>query len=90
MEPNGRQKTTLYLIRYKPASTCVQTAWRAKPGCIVSTLSLDITGAFDHVSHRRLLWILERKGFPGWTLRFVASFLSERRTQLIFPGYNSG
>jgi hypothetical protein len=35
--------------------TSVQTAWSARPGCIVFMLSLDLVGAFDNVSHDRLL-----------------------------------
>ena len=52
-------------------------------------LSLDITGAFDHVSHERLLWILKKKGLPEWIVLTVESFLKERRTRLAFAGYES-
>ena len=39
-------------------TACVETAWGSRNGCMVSMLSLDISGAFDHVSKERLLWIL--------------------------------
>jgi hypothetical protein len=45
-------------------TSCVQTAWRAKPGSVVSMLSLDLAGAFDNVPHNKLLEILRRKGLP--------------------------
>ncbi len=52
-------------------------------------LSLDLAGAFDDVSHKRLLYILRRKGFPSWIVYFVQSFLSARRTRIKFTGYES-
>lgn len=70
-------------------TSCVQTAWKAKPGCVVSMLSLDIQGAFDNVAHKRLLWILDRKGYPEWVVQTVHSFLTDRRTRITFSGYES-
>ena len=52
-------------------------------------LSLDISGAFDNVSHQRLLYILRAKGCPDWLCRIVESFLSTRRTRIRFTGYES-
>src|SRR2546430_6881400 len=52
-------------------------------------LSLDLSGAFDKVSHDRLLWILQKKRLPEWVIRFVEGFLTDRRTQLVFSGYTS-
>jgi hypothetical protein len=65
----------------------VQTAWKARPGCVVSMLSLDISGAFPNTSHERLNWVLKQKGFPRWVTRFVEDFLRERRTRLTFGGF---
>jgi hypothetical protein len=56
-------------------TTCVETAWAAKPGSVVSMLSLDLAGAYDNVSHHRLLDILRRKGFPRWLVMMVVCFL---------------
>ena len=70
-------------------TSCVQTAWKARPGCVVSMLSLDIKGAYDNVARKRLLWILERKGFPQWVVRTVDSFLTDRRTRITFSGYEN-
>ena len=52
-------------------------------------LSLDLAGAFDNVSHERLLWILERKGLPEWLIQVIASFLTGRQTQIVYTGYES-
>ena len=52
-------------------------------------LSLDLAGAFDNVSHEHLLWILERKGLPEWLIQVIASFLTGRRTQIVYTGYES-
>ena len=70
-------------------TTCVETAWRARPGSVVSMLSLDLSGAFDNVPHAALLNILRQKGLPGWLVQSVACFLSARRTRIAFTGYES-
>ncbi|KAI9036090.1 uncharacterized protein KD926_002467 [Aspergillus affinis] len=54
----------------------------------VSILLLDVAGAFDNVSHIRLLHNLRMMGlgfFAGW----LKSFLSSRSTRLQLPGYLS-
>jgi hypothetical protein len=71
-------------------TSCVETAWKTKRGCVVSMLSLNLAGAFDNISHERLLHILRQKGFPEWLTSFVKSFLTERRTRIRFTGYESG
>lgn len=70
-------------------TTCVETAWRTKPGSVVSMLSLDLKGAFDNVSHIRLLAILRGKGLPDWLVNTIRSFLQGRRTRIAYPGYES-
>jgi hypothetical protein len=82
-----KQRSTLTAISL--LNSCVQTAWKARPGCIVSMLSLDLAGAFDNVSHERLLWVLRQKGIPTWAVRFIASFLQDRHTRIAYPGYKS-
>ena len=52
-------------------------------------LSLDISGAFDHVSHERLLWILRKKGLLEWMIKFIQAFLTGRTTKIVFDGYES-
>ena len=53
---------------------------------VTSTLFLDIRGAFDYVSKPRLLRILEKLGLPSNLIRWVSSFLSDRKIQLAFDG----
>jgi len=82
-----KKRSTETAIELMQAS--IQTAWKARPGCIVSMLSLDLSGAFDNVSHERLLAIIRAKGFPTWISGFVHSFLEDRKTKIAFPGYQS-
>jgi len=85
----GARKMRSTLSALELLTSCVQTAWRARPGCVVSMLSLDLEGAFDNVSHERLLWILQRKGYPTWITQAITNFLTSRRTQIMIPGYTS-
>ena len=55
-----KNRSTLLAIGL--VTTCVEIAWAAKPGSVVSMLSLDLVGAFDNVLHKRLLVILRKKG----------------------------
>jgi exonuclease III len=68
----------------------VKTLWHYGNNKAASLLSLDISGAFDNVSHTRLLHILRQKGFPGWIVQFVQSFLQGRTTQILLGRYKSG
>lgn len=65
----------------------VHTAWDMKG--IVSMLSLDISGAFDTVCHCRLIRVLQENGFPAWLTGWVASFLEDRTTSLLFDNEES-
>ena len=85
----GARKDRSTLSAISLLTTCVESAWKAHPGCVVSMLSLDIAGAFDNVPHAKLLWILEKKGFPTWLVNTIASFLYERRTRIAYAGYES-
>jgi Reverse transcriptase (RNA-dependent DNA polymerase)/Endonuclease-reverse transcriptase len=82
-----KQRSTLSALEL--LTGCVQTAWRARPGCVVSMLSLDLGGAFDNVSHDRLLWIMRTKGYPTWIIQAIRNFLKERRTKITIPGFTS-
>ena len=63
-----------------------RAAWRVDPANIVSVLSLDLTGAFDNVSHPRLLETVQKKGLPTWISDIIQGFLKDRRTSLLFDG----
>jgi ribonuclease HI len=54
----------------------------------VSMLLLDISGAFDNVSHERLLHNLRTMRL-GWLANWLQSFLSNRYTRLQLPGFLS-
>ena len=64
-------------------------AWAANPRQIVSVLSLDLSGAFDRVSHERLLEKLRLARVPEWMVLFLQSFLTRRTTQITFDGFTS-
>ena len=49
---------------------------------VASLMSLDVSGAFDHVSHPRLIHNLRMKGLPAWVIGWVESFLTDRETSL--------
>jgi Reverse transcriptase (RNA-dependent DNA polymerase) len=76
--------TALYLLTEQ-----IHTIWEMDPKAIVTMLSLDMTGAYDRVSHERLIHNLRQKKIPEWVTRYVNSFLSERTTCLSFAGYTS-
>ena len=82
-----KQRSTLSAIGL--LTTCVETAWAAQPGSVVSMLSLDLAGAFDNVPHDTLLEILKSKGLPDWLTKMVACFLHERRTRIAYTGHQS-
>lgn len=52
----------------------------------VSTLFVDVKGAFDHVAHQRLLKILLDLKLPPNLITWVASFLQKRMLRIAFDG----
>jgi Reverse transcriptase (RNA-dependent DNA polymerase) len=85
----GARKNRSTLSAIGLITACVQTAWRARLGCVVFMLSLDLAGAFDKVPHSRLLEILQLKGLPSWLTDIIASFMQDRRTRIAYTGYES-
>jgi hypothetical protein len=83
-----KERSTLSAIGLLTA--CVETAWQARPGCVVSMLSLDLAGAFDNVPHQTLMDTLRQKQLPPRVLAGVECFLHARRTRIAFAGYQSG
>ena len=61
----GARKSRSTLSALELLSGSIQTAWKAKKA-VVSVLGLHLAGAFDNVSHERLLWVLRKIGFPEW------------------------
>lgn len=64
--------------------TFVEDAWQRKQ--TVLTLLLDIKGAFDRVNKRQLLKRMVEVGIAGNIVRWVDSFLSDRRAMLVIDG----
>src|SRR5215469_3636034 len=54
-----------------------------------STIFLDVKGAFDHVSVYQLLRICNRLGLPRSLIKWIYSFLSNRKVLLAFDGESS-
>lgn len=52
---------------------------------VVSILSLDVSGAFDNVSHPRLLHNLRKRRIHPRVVSWIASFLMDRQTMIRLP-----
>ncbi|OQV10369.1 hypothetical protein CLAIMM_14382 [Cladophialophora immunda] len=66
--------------------TQIHQAWDRKE--VASLLLLDVSGAFDNVSHPRLLHNLRKRRIDPTTVRWIASFLNDRITTLVLPEFN--
>jgi exonuclease III len=66
----------------------VYTIWNTPgPKKVATLLSLDISGAFDYVSHDRLLHNLRKRKIPEEIVKWVRSFLTDRTTTIkLFEG----
>ena len=67
----------------------IYKAWNTGRGKVASLLLLDVTGAFDNVSHERLLHNLRTRRVDERTVLWIASFLSERRTRITMDDFTS-
>ncbi|KAI3534405.1 reverse transcriptase [Colletotrichum abscissum] len=67
----------------------IYEAWGSGKGMVASLLLLDVAGAFDNVSHRRLLHNLRRRRIDEATVRWIASFLGCRETEIHVDGSRS-
>lgn len=56
---------------------------------VASLLMLDVLGAFDNVSHHRLLHNLRKRRIPPEVVRWIEGFLSERITTIRMPEYTA-
>lgn len=54
---------------------------------VASLLSLDISGAFDNVSHLRLIHTMRDKGIPRRITKYVESFLADRTSAIKLGNY---
>ena len=58
----------------------VHSAWRR--GKVASLLLLDVSGAFDNVSHDRLLHNLRKRGIHPTMVGWLKSYLKDRTTKI--------
>ncbi|KAI0995575.1 hypothetical protein K3495_g12605, partial [Podosphaera aphanis] len=65
----------------------IHTIWGKDKRQVASILSLDISGAFDNVSHDRLIHNLREKGIPRWVSQYIRSFLEERTTSIVLGSF---
>jgi hypothetical protein len=63
-----------------------QTRLLQRAGLKVSSLSLDVKGGFDQVVPSILADTFRSKNTPQYMVRWVLSFLSDRKCILLFPG----
>ncbi|KAI0995563.1 hypothetical protein K3495_g12617 [Podosphaera aphanis] len=65
----------------------IHTIWGKDKRKVASLLSLDISGAFDNVSQKRLIHNLREKVIPRWICNFVKSFLEESTTSIVLGSF---
>ena len=63
----------------------VEEAWSR--GNIAALLLMDVKGAFDHVSKKRLQRRMQEIGIDSNLISWVGSFLSDRKLQLVIDGH---
>jgi exonuclease III len=67
----------------------IYKAWNVGRGRVASLLLLDVSGAFDNVSHERLLHNLRTRRVDEKLVRWLASFLKERWTRMTMDDFTS-
>jgi retron-type reverse transcriptase len=67
----------------------IYETWNMPEETVASLLLLDVSGAFDNVSHARLLHNLRKRRIDERTVRWIASLLTNRSTNISFNGYKS-
>lgn len=67
----------------------IHTVWGEGNNHVASILSLDISGAFNNVSHTRLLHNLRKRKVPEYIIKWTESFLKDRQSSLSFDGQTS-
>ncbi|RYC62821.1 Ribonuclease H [Xylaria longipes] len=67
----------------------IYSAWNTGKGQVASLLLLDVSGAFDNVSHQRLLHNLRKRRIDEKIVNWIRSFLKARKTSITIDGYKS-
>jgi len=64
----GARKNRLTLLALILLAATIKTTWAMRKDFIVLILSLDISGAYNNIPYKRLLYILRAKGFLEWII----------------------
>jgi len=67
----------------------IYEAWNRGQGQVASLLLLDVSGAFDNVSHQRLLHNLRKRKVDEKTVRWISSLLEDRHTRISVDGFKT-
>jgi hypothetical protein len=59
----GARKNRSTLSALMLLTATIKSTWAMQRDFVVSMLSLDISGAYDNIPYKRLLYILRVKGF---------------------------
>jgi hypothetical protein len=73
-------KHVVYLLLEK-----IHAAWQTGEEDVVSLLMLNVSGAFDNISHRRLIHCLRKQRISTPMVRWIQSFLIGRSTCIKLP-----
>jgi retron-type reverse transcriptase len=65
----------------------IRMVWANDLTIVASMLSLEISGAFDNVSHDRLIHNIRDARRPHWVAEYIRSFLTDRTTTLTLGTY---
>ena len=65
----------------------IESAW--KHGQVVSILAIDIGRSFDNVNHKRLVRVVYKMGFALPVVRWIKSFISDRKAAIRLDGNTS-
>jgi Reverse transcriptase (RNA-dependent DNA polymerase) len=63
----------------------IYSAWQSNSQPTVSMLLLDVSGAFDNVSHQRLIHCLKKRMMPIPIVKYIESLLQGRHTKIVLP-----
>jgi hypothetical protein len=77
VRPGRSPITTLEMLTEQ-----IRTVWAKDHTLVASMLSLDISGAFDNVSHDRLVHNIRDARLPPQVAEYIRSFLTNRTTTL--------
>jgi hypothetical protein len=81
LQMGGRPKKST-ITALETLTETVHKVWQSGGKYVATAVSLDMSGAFDNVSHPRLIHILRQKKIPSWIIEFVKSFLARRQSTI--------